>query len=122
MRFFAMSILCLLLSATVCGSHSAAQVQPKPSAKQRVLHFFARWAAPCKKQFAELEVLKSRFSKQIDVIDIDVDDPNNRPLVEKYDVCPVPTLLVLNCDESVSDYLIGADDHLEARLAALIQP
>ena len=56
--------------------------------------FSATWCSPCRMQTPKLEELKKKMGDAIEIKEIDVDQPQNRELVEKYRISVVPTLII----------------------------
>ncbi|SRR5579875_967 len=75
-----------------------------------VLYFYASWCEPCQDLDAAIERAKQRYGRTVSFIKIDVDDPDNRPLLDKFSVGPVPTLVFLRANRQVASYAIGYSD------------
>lgn len=77
--------------------------------KKKILKFSAVWCNPCnilKKTFEE--VLKMEEFKNIEVIELDVDDVNNNELCFKHQVRSIPTLVMLDENDNVINKVMGA--------------
>lgn len=75
--------------------------------RYKVLIFSAKWCEPCKDLEPIINEARARFGKKVEFTVLDVDDENNQPLVEKYHVSPVPTMIFLRPNGEVADYSIG---------------
>lgn len=71
---------------------------------KKVLKFYSPTCGPCK-------VMTQRLSENsIDCIPVDATDELNEDLVEKYGIQKVPTIVVVNEDESVVKTFPGITD------------
>lgn len=62
----------------------------------KILKFSASWCGACKQLEKELSTLKG-----VEVQSIDVDEEESEPLIEKYDVKSLPTLIYLEGDKEI---------------------
>ncbi|HNB24913.1 MAG TPA: alpha/beta hydrolase, partial [Candidatus Melainabacteria bacterium] len=77
------------------------------SGSYKVLIFSAKWCEPCKDLEPIINEAKSRFGKKVEFTVLDVDDESNQPLIEKYHVSPVPTMIFIKPNGEVADYSVG---------------
>jgi thioredoxin 1 len=115
MRFFlnnmtAKSLLAILVCFTsfMCGQ--AALAESVHSTKPKVIEFYASWCEPCRRLETVLECSQSKYGSEVDFVRYDVDDPACRNIVEKYEVCPIPTVVFVDTNGQVSDYSIGCTE------------
>ncbi len=73
----------------------------------KVLIFSAKWCEPCKDLEPVINEARARFGKKVEFTVLDVDDERNQPLIEKYHVSPVPTMIFLRPNGEVADYSVG---------------
>lgn len=97
---------------TLADAAGGAQGNPGGEAQSdagspRVLVFGAQWCEPCKDLEPVIAEAKKRFGNQVEFVNINVDDPKNEELVERYNVSPIPTIVFLTSDGQVADYAIG---------------
>ena len=59
-----------------------------------LVDFYAAWCGPCKVMHPILENLKAELGEQARIIKIDIDSPDNRSLVELYNIQSVPTMFL----------------------------
>ncbi|HEY9680911.1 MAG TPA: thioredoxin domain-containing protein [Oculatellaceae cyanobacterium] len=95
--------------ATIKGRRVAAAGIARP----RVLSFTAKWAEPCKQLQSDLDKAKTEFGEQIEISTVDVDDPKNEELMNQYEVSPIPTVVFLDAQGKVVNFLIGYSDPAE---------
>jgi len=73
----------------------------------KVYIFSAKWCEPCKDLEPIINEAKRRFGNRIEFVTVDVDDPSNEPLVEKFNVSPIPTIVFVRPNGQVADYSVG---------------
>ncbi|HEY9758034.1 MAG TPA: thioredoxin domain-containing protein [Oculatellaceae cyanobacterium] len=95
--------------ATIKGRRVAAAGIARP----RILSFSAKWAEPCKQLQSDLDKAKTEFGEQIEISTVDVDDPKNEELMNQYEVSPIPTVVFLDAQGKVVNFLIGYSDPAE---------
>jgi thiol-disulfide isomerase/thioredoxin len=95
--------------AKIRGRRVAAAGLSRP----RILSFSAKWADPCKQLQIDLDKAKSEFGEQVEIFTVDVDDPKNEELMNQYEVSPIPTVVFLDAQGKVINFLIGYSDPAE---------
>lgn len=77
--------------------------------KKKIIKFSAQWCNPCRilKQTFD-EILKMEEFKNIEVIELDVDDLNNNELCFKHQVRSIPTLVMMDENDNVLNKVMGA--------------
>ncbi|MCC8020251.1 MAG: thioredoxin [Rikenellaceae bacterium] len=58
-----------------------------------LVDFYATWCGPCKMIHPILEQLKREVGDNVRIVKLDIDKQSNRPLVDRYSVRSVPTLM-----------------------------
>ena len=81
--------------------------------RPRILSFSAKWADPCKQLQLDLDKAKTEFGEQVEIYTVDVDDPKNETLMNQYEVSPIPTVVFLDAQGKVVNFLIGYSDSAE---------
>lgn len=75
----------------------------------KILKFGATWCQPCRilsPIFHKVSVMNE--FKDIDFYDLDIDDPENRELVENYQIRNVPTVIAVDENNEVVRKIVGA--------------
>lgn len=72
-----------------------------------VIDFYADWCQPCKQLDTALAKVKTTYGEKVTFMRVDVDDPNSQPLMDQYEVSPIPTVVYLNPEGEVVSYSIG---------------
>ena len=70
-----------------------------------LMDFWAEWCGPCKQIGPALEELSAEYEGKIKIVKVNVDEAND--LASKYNVFSIPTLILLNKGEIVSQQ-VGA--------------
>ena len=73
--------------------------------KPVVVDFWAEWCGPCKQISPRLEELANKYSENLTVCKVNVDE--NRELAIEYNIRSIPALIIFKSGEMV-DSLIGA--------------
>lgn len=77
----------------ISAFQSAAPRILEPPRKPRVLKFYANWCAPCQLLKPIVEKVAKRFSNKVEVVEIDIDVPENRKLMKAYGVTQLPSMI-----------------------------
>lgn len=75
------------------------------SDKPVLVDFWAEWCGPCKQISPRLEELANKYSENLTVCKVNVDE--NRELAIEYNIRSIPALIIFKSGEMV-DSLIGA--------------
>ena len=67
--------------------------------KPTLVDFFATWCGPCRMQAPILEEVKKTLGDKVNIIKIDIDQ--NQPVVHRYNVQSIPTLIVFKGGEAL---------------------
>ena len=69
---------------------------------KKVLKFYSKVCAPCRLMGKRLEELNN-----VEITSVDINDSSNTKLVKKYEVRSVPTIIVLDENDSIITKFIG---------------
>ena len=64
-----------------------------------LVDFFAAWCGPCKMMHPILDELKKEMGDRVRILKIDIDSPENRTLVQLYNVQSIPTMYLFKNGE-----------------------
>lgn len=78
-----------------------------PSAKPVVLDFYSESCTSCKMMQKELDKARAKYKDKVEFVAIDVNNPNNQTIVNRYQVGPVPTVIFLDDKGKVASLTIG---------------
>ncbi len=89
-------------------SEAITQKMPKISDnKPKVLKFYAAWCGACKEFEPVIDSAKAKYEGKIDFQYVDVDDPANKILVDRFAVTNLPTTIYLDKDGDEVGEMIG---------------
>jgi alpha-beta hydrolase superfamily lysophospholipase/thioredoxin-like negative regulator of GroEL len=77
------------------------------SGKPTVVAFFAAWCEQSDKLDNWFDQARATFGDQLQLQKVDVEDPANHQLVQRFKVGPVPTLVFLAANGNVSSSIVG---------------
>jgi thiol:disulfide interchange protein len=102
------------------GSSLSGLVELKQMAKQSIpyetalqnpqptlIEFYADWCNTCQSMASTIHQLSEIETNQVNLVMLNIDDPQWMPLVEDYQVNGIPKFVVLNADNAVQDTLVG---------------
>lgn len=75
--------------------------------KPFVIDFYADWCPPCQAMIPIMEELEKRYKDKVEIVKVNIDISQNRPLVIKYRVVSIPTFVFINSKGEVSNIIIG---------------
>jgi thioredoxin 1 len=75
--------------------------------KVALLDFWAEWCGPCKLMNPILEEIEKEFGDKVEFKKYNVDEPQNEPLMTKYQVQAMPTFFIEKDGEVVESF-VGA--------------
>jgi len=74
--------------------------EPQPEKKLKVYDFYSRWCLPCQEVGKIIDRLEEVFP-DIQFEQIDIMEPQNKKLVEEYDIKSVPTIMIVKESKSL---------------------
>jgi thioredoxin 1 len=97
-------LLTLLFSATALftGSTEASSSDEKQTIKPTIMDFQAAWCRPCRELRPVLAKIEKKYAGKVNVITVDVEDPANQELVERYGVTVLPTVVFVGTSGQTS--------------------
>lgn len=79
-------------AAKLVAPATAVSIQ-EPAKRPRVLKFYANWCHPCQMMKPIIEKVAKRFRNKVEIVEIDVDVPENRKLMKSYGVTQLPSMI-----------------------------
>ncbi len=80
-----------------------------------VVDFYADWCAPCKMMAPVIEELAKKYSGQVKIGKLNVDD--NSQIAAKYRVMSIPTIMFFKNGEAVETFVgVQKKEELEAKI------
>lgn len=96
----------MLLSITflTCQTIAGADETEKQgkTAVPTIMDFQAQWCRPCRALRPVLAKIEKKYAGKVNVVTVDVDDPANQQLVERYNVTVLPTVVFLGKEGETS--------------------
>lgn len=101
-------------------THQEALDSTKPS----VLMFYADWIEGSRETQEVVEKALKKFGSKVNFVRIDADAPENQPIIKRYQVRPIPTVIYLTNDNRVAGYTFGfpGDRIINGKIRALLSP
>ncbi|HUD21065.1 MAG TPA: thioredoxin family protein [Candidatus Saccharimonadales bacterium] len=84
--------------------------------KITLLDFWAAWCGPCRVMKPIIEEIKKDYDGKLELKEIDVDQPENQPLMDKYQVQAMPTFFIERDGEVIQSF-VGAQSKSVLRAA-----
>ena len=75
--------------------------------KPTILEFYADWCTTCQGMSPIMNSLKQEYREKINVVMLNIDDPQWQDIVTKYQVTGVPQFTFLDRDRHTVDTLVG---------------
>jgi thiol-disulfide isomerase/thioredoxin len=99
-------------------THQEALDSTKPS----VIMFYADWIEGCKQVDEALHRALAQYGSKVNFVRVDADLPENQPIVKRYAVRPIPTVLYMTGDNRVIGYTFGypGENVINTKIRSLI--
>ena len=89
--------------ATETISYQEAIVNNRPT----LVEFYADWCTTCQSMSPTLKELKESYAETVNFVMVDIDAPENKDLIQTYQVAGVPQWDILDRDAQTVKQLIG---------------
>src|SRR5262249_28654233 len=98
-------------SASGTASAGASAAGAGVYAKGKIYAFFANWADQCKGINPLLNQLASVYGNSVDIVRVDVENPDSDRLVDQFKIGPIPTVVFVAPNGQVSSTIIGESNY-----------
>ena len=75
--------------------------------KPTLIEFYADWCGTCQSMASTVENLENQYGDQVNLVMLDIDDPQWDDLGQEYEVTGIPQYNFLNADEQKIESFIG---------------
>ncbi|ASC71499.1 thioredoxin domain-containing protein [Halomicronema hongdechloris C2206] len=96
-------LMTLKATAQAATPYDAAMANGKPT----LLEFYADWCTTCQAMAPTLQALHHQFGHQVNLVMLNIDDPQWQQPLERFQVKGVPHLVLLQADGTVADSVTG---------------
>lgn len=86
--------------------------------RARMYAFYADWAEQCQSLKKDLQGLPAVLGNEVEIVKVNIEDPNSQALIDQYKVGPIPTVVFVAADGTVSSTIIGVSSVENYRVAA----
>jgi|AGTN01.2.fsa_nt_gi Lysophospholipase len=76
--------------------------------RPKMYAFYADWAEQCQSLKNDLQGLPAVLGSKVEIVKVNIEDPNAQALIDQYKIGPIPTVVFVAADGSVSSTIIGA--------------
>lgn len=96
-------LITLTASAHIAMPYGQALANQKPT----LMEFYADWCTTCQALAPALAEVYKDFSPGVNLVMLNIDDPQWRSQIQQFHVSGVPHIVLLNGDQSVADSFVG---------------
>ncbi len=101
------------ITAGDAGSSASINRSDITAGTPTILAFYAPWAEQCKDISPMFDQAHARFGDRLKLIQVNIDDPNNKNLVSQFNIGPIPTFVFLTAEGNVAKTRIGMSSFLD---------
>ncbi len=103
------------------ASVQAVEIPTDSQCKPQMIAFRSEWCPPCNKLSPAIAKVRKSFGSRIDIIEVDVNKVENRPLLAKYAISVVPTVVFISEGGTVHIYPGATQEHLATGVRSLLK-
>ncbi|AUW59757.1 thioredoxin [Sphingobium sp. SCG-1] len=104
--------------ANVTADTFEAKVMASP--RPVLVDFWAEWCGPCKAMMPVLETLASSFAGKVDIVKVNIEQPAEDALKNRFGIQGIPTLILFKDGEEMGRYVGFGGTQTSAKLAEFI--
>jgi thioredoxin 1 len=91
-----------LVLCTTALTTSSSIADSSENTKPTIMDFQANWCRPCRELRPVLAKIEKKYAGKVNVITVDVEDPANQQLMERYGVTVLPTVVFVGTSGQTS--------------------
>lgn len=99
-------------------NQGVSQLGTASGGRPRMYAFYADWAEQCRSLKDDLQGLPAVLGDQVEIVKVNIEDSNSQALIDQYKVGPIPTVVFVQPDGTVSSTIIGASSFANYKAAA----
>ena len=80
--------------------------------------FYADWAEQCRSLKDDLQGLPAVLGDEVEIVKVNIEDSDSQALIDQFKVGPIPTVVFVQADGTVSSTIIGASSFANYEAAA----
>ena len=96
-------LVALRATAQVATPYTQAMTNPSPT----LIEFYADWCTTCQAMAPTLEAVHTQFGDRVNIVMLDIDNPQWASQVRQFRVNGVPHLALVQADQTLVDTWIG---------------
>ncbi|MGK7924267.1 MAG: thioredoxin domain-containing protein [Spirulina sp.] len=104
---FSSSSLAGLVTMKKMAEHSIPYDRAMNDDRPTVLEFYANWCTTCQGMALTMEKLEAEYEETVDLVMLDIDDPQWVNVIQEYRVTGVPQFTFLDRDRNIQKTLVG---------------
>ena len=96
-------LVALKASAQTAISYDLAMANHKPT----LIEFYADWCTTCQALAPTLQAVHQQFAADLNLVMLNIDDPQWRSQIQQFRINGVPHLVLLNTDQTIAGTFVG---------------
>jgi len=99
-------------------NQDATQPSSASGGRPRMYAFYADWAEQCRSLKDDLQGLPAVLGDEVEIVKVNIEDSDSQALIDQFKVGPIPTVVFVQADGTVSSTIIGASSFANYEAAA----